>query len=120
MFLKRKKKSNEFLLVIYKKDLSVDLSKILVADKLSDVKEFIYVPHIDATEEHYHVYIRFERKITQKELRQIFYNSKIFISNISADETILSILYYFTDGFRLPFESSYSTKIEERRKVNNK
>ena len=34
--------------------------------------------------------------------------------------TILSALYYFTDGFRLPFESNHSVKIEERRKNNGK
>lgn len=120
MCLKKKKKSDEFLLVIYKKDLSVDLNRILVPDKLSDVKEYIYVPHNDATEEHYHVYIKFEKKITQEELRKVFYNSKIFISDISKDDTNLSTLYYFTDGFRLPFESNYSAKIEERRRNNGK
>ena len=120
MFLRKKKKNDEYLLVIYKKDLSVDLNRILVPDKLSDVKEYIYVPHNDATEEHYHVYIKFEKKITQEELKKVFYNSKIFVSDIANGDTILSVLYYFTDGFRLPFESNYSTKIEERRKANNK
>ncbi len=120
MFRKKRKKKDEYLLVIYKKDLSVDLNRILVPDKLSDVKEYIYVPHNDATEEHYHVYIKFEKKITQEELKKVFYNSKIFVSDISNSDTILSVLYYFTDGFRLPFESNYSTKIEERRKANNK
>ena len=76
MFLKKKKKKDEYLLVIYKKDLSVDLNRILVPDKLSDVKEYIYVPHNDATEEHYHVYIKFEKKITQEELKKFFITLK--------------------------------------------
>ena len=118
MFLKRKKKSDEYLLILYKKDLSVDLNRILIPDKLPDVKEYIYVPHNDTTEEHYHIYIKFEKKITQEELRKVFYNSKIFVSDISKGDTILSFLYYFTDGFRLPFESNYSVKQEERRKIN--
>ena len=59
MFRKKRKKKDEYLLVIYKKDLSVDLNRILVPDKLPDVKEYIYVPHNDATEEHYHVYIKY-------------------------------------------------------------
>lgn len=120
MFSRKNKKGNEFLLVIYKKDLSVDLDRILISDKLSNVKEYVYALHTDATEAHYHVYIKFEKKITQDELKKVFYNSKIFVSDISDSDTILSVLYYFTDGFRLPFESNYSTKIEERRKANNK
>lgn len=116
MFLKKKKKNDKFLIVIYKNDLSVDLNKILVPDKLSDVTEFLYVLHKDAVEEHYHVYIKFDNRVTQDEVRKLFYNSKCFISDISKNDTVLSTLYYFTDGFRLPFESSYSTKIEERRK----
>ena len=118
MFRKNRKKKDEYLLVIYKKDLSVDLNRILVSDKLSDVKEYIYVPHNDATEEHYHVYIKFEKKITQEELKKVFYNSKIFVSDFSNSDTVLSTLYFFTDGFRLPFESNYSAKLEERRRIN--
>ncbi len=120
MFGKSKKKKDEYLLVIYKNDLSVDLCKILVPDKLNDVIEFLYVLHKDAVEEHYHIYIKFEKPITEEELRKLFYNSKCFISDISKDNTILSTLYYFTDGFRLSFESNYSTKIEERKRNNSK
>ena len=80
MFLKKKSKKDKYLLVIYKNDLNVDLNKILSPDKLNGVIEFLYVPHYDATEEHYHVYIKFEKKITQEELRKVFYNSKIFKS----------------------------------------
>ena len=119
MFLKKKKKlKDEYLLVIYKKDLSVDLGRILILDKLDGVKEFFYVVHNDAVEEHYHVYIRFEELISEEELKKVFYNTKCFISELSNDETVLSTLYSFTDGFRLPFESNYSTKIEERRRIN--
>ena len=120
MCLKTKKKKDEFLIVIYKNDLSVDLNKILVPDKLTGVTEFLYVLHKDAVEEHYHIYIKFDDKVTQEEVRKVFYNSKCFISDISKDNTVLSTLYYFTDGFRLPFESNYSVKIEERRRNNGK
>lgn len=120
MFRKKRKKKDEFLIVIYKNDLSVDLNKILVPDKLNGVTEFLYVLHKDAVEEHYHVYIKFDDKVTEEEVRKLFYNSKCFISDISKDNTVLSTLYYFTDGFRLPFESNYSVKIEERRKNNGK
>ena len=120
MFLKKKKKKDEFLIVIYKKDLSVDLNRILVPDKLSGVKEYVYVPHNDAVEEHYHVYIKFDNKVTEEDVRKLFYNSKCFISDMSGDNTVLSTLNYFTDGFRLPFESNYSAKIEERRRNNGK
>lgn len=120
MFRKRRKKKDEYLLVIYKNDLSVDLNKILVPDKLNGVTEFLYVLHKDAVEEHYHIYIKFDDKVTQEEVRKVFYNSKCFISDISKDNTVLSTLYYFTDGFRLPFESNYSAKIEERRRNNGK
>ena len=120
MFIKRRKKKDEYLLVIYKKDFSVDLNKILVPDKLNGVTEFLYVLHKDAVEEHYHIYIKFDDKVTQEEVKKVFYNSKCFISDVSKDNTILSTLYYFTDGFRLPFESNYSAKIEERRKNNGK
>ena len=119
MFLKKNRKNDEFLIVIYKNDLSVDLSRILVPDKLNGVTEFLYVLHKDAVEEHYHIYIKFGNKVTEEEVKKIFYNSKCFISDIPKDNTILSTLYYFTDGFRLPFESNYSTKIEERRKLRN-
>ena len=120
MFLKKKKKKDEFLIVIYKSDLSVDLNKILIPGKLNGVTEFLYVLHKDAVEEHYHIYIKFDGKVTEEEVKKLFYNSKCFISDISEDNTILSTLYYFTDGFRLPFESNYSAKIEERRKNNSK
>ena len=107
MLFKIKKKNDEFLLIIYKKDLSVDLSKILTAPS-SDIKEYLLVNHTDTAEEHYHIYLKFNKKITRDELRELFYKSKIFISNVSSDTTILGILYYFTDGFRLSFESNYS------------
>ncbi len=120
MFLKKKKKKDEFLIVIYKNDLSVELNKILVPEKLNNVTEYLYVLHKDAVEEHYHVYIKFDDKVTEEEVKKLFYNSKCFISNISNDNTVLSTLYYFTDGFRLPFESNYSAKVEERRRINSK
>lgn len=111
-----KRKNNKFLIVIYKNDLSVDLNKILVPERLTGVTEFLYVLHKDAVEEHYHVYIKFDKLVTQDEVRKLFYNSKCFISDISKNDTVLNTLYHFTDGFRLPFESSYSAKPEERRK----
>lgn len=119
MFLKKNKKKDEFHLIVYKKDLSVDLNRILVPDKLSGVKEFFYVEHTDACEPHYHIYIKFDNKTSEDELGKIFYNSKFFISDITSDKTMLSILYFYTDGFRIPFVSSYSIKIEERRRINS-
>ena len=120
MFRKRKKKKDEYCVVIYKNDLTVDIGKILIPDKLSGVTEFLYVLHEDAVEAHYHIYIKFDKKITEEELKKVFYNSRCFLSDISTDKTILSTLYYFTDGFRLPFETNYSVKVEERRKPNNR
>ena len=120
MFRKRRKKKDEYLLVIYKNDIKVDLDKILVPDKLSGVTEFLYVLHEDAVEAHYHIYIKFDSKLTEDEVKKIFYNSRCFFSDISKDKTILSTLYYFTNGFRLPFETNYSVKLEDRRKPNNR
>lgn len=120
MFLKKNKKNDEYVLMIYKDDISVDLNKILIPDKLNGVTEFIYVLHDDAVTEHYHIYIKFDNKVTQEEVKKLFYNSKCFISDMAKNETVLSLLYYFTDGFRLPFESSYTIKIDERRKNNSK
>ena len=119
MLFKNKKKNDEYLIIIYKNDLNVDLNKILIPDKTNGVTEFIYALHDDAVTDHYHIYIKFDSKVTKEEVKKLFYNSKCFISDMAKNDTVLSLLYYFTDGFRLPFESSYTVK-EERRKNNSK
>lgn len=116
MFFKSKKLKDEYFLVIYKSDLNVDLCKVFVPGKLNGVTEFLYVLHKDDVEEHYHIYIKFDNKVSEDDVKKFFFNSKCFISESEKNNTILSTLYYFTDGFRLPFESNYSSKLEEHRK----
>ena len=118
MFNKKRILYDEFCVVLYKNDLLSDISKILVPDRLSNVLEFFYVLHDDAVEDHYHIYLKFYEKVTEQEVKEIFYNSKSFVSMLGKQETSLSVLYAFTDGFRLSFESNYSIKADERRRLN--
>ena len=118
MLNKKKKLNDEFCVVVYKNDLLSDISKILVPDRLPDIQEFVFVLHKDAVEEHYHVYLKFYYGVSETKVKDIFYNSKCFVSNLDENETVLSTLYYFTDGFRLPFESNYSIRAEERKRLN--
>ena len=115
MFLK---KSSEYSVVIYKKDLSIDLNKLLFSGSQKGVKEYIYVPHFDTSDEHYHIYIHFEKPVSRNEVEDIFLKTKCFVSPLHSHETALSLLNYYSEGFRLSFETSYSVKIEENRRVN--
>lgn len=118
MFIRKKKKADEYSVVVYKKDLSVDLNRILFSGKSEGLKEYVYVPHFDASEEHYHIYLRFEKRVSEDVVDKLFFKTKCFISSIPSHETALSLLHYFTEGFRLTFESNYSAKIEELRRIN--
>ena len=119
MFLKKKKYS-KYSVVVYKEDLGVDINRILAPDKSSDVKEYVYVLHSDTPKEHYHIYLKYEKPVKEDAVNKLFYKSKCFISPVVGNESSLSLLCYFTENFRLPFESNYSTKIEELRRRNNK
>ena len=99
--------------------MTVDLGRIFIANRLDSVSEFVFVLHTDAVEEHYHVYISFKKKVTENEVKKFFYNAKCYISEFK-DETILCTLNYFTDGFRLPFESNFSISTEERQRFKSK
>ena len=112
------KKNKEYSVVVYKKDLSIDLSKILFVGGQTGIKEYIYVPHLDTSEEHYHIYLHFEKPVTKVDVEKIFLKTKCYISSVS-NESSLSLLNYYTEGFRLPFESNYSYKVEDRRRINS-
>lgn len=114
----RKGKNKEFSLVVYKKDLNIDLNKILFVGNASGIKEYFYVPHFDTSEEHYHIYINFEKGVRTCDVEKLFYKTKCYISPIRYNESALMLLNYYTEGFRLPFESSYSIKVEERRRID--
>lgn len=111
-----KKKWNSFSVVVYKKDLNIDLSKILFSSTQNGVKEYVFVPHTDTPDEHYHVYMKFENPVTKENVEKLFFKTKCFISPIRESDSVLGLLVYYTQGFRLPFESNFTTKIEELRR----
>lgn len=113
-----KKKNKEYLIVVYKKDLTIDINKILFGGSNYSVKEYFYVLHDDTAEGHYHIYIRFEKPVTKDFVEKLFYKTKCYVSSVNSYESELSLLNYFTEGFRLEFESNYSIKIDEIKRKN--
>ena len=114
------KKWTEFSVIVYKKDLNIDLNRILISSSKSGIKEIFYVPHTDTAEEHFHIYVRFEKQVTKNDVESLFFKTKCYISPIRSQETALSLLNYYTEGFRLPFETKYSLKCDEIKKQNSK
>lgn len=116
MFLKKKNK--EYLVVVYKKDLTIDINKILFSGGNCSVKEYFYVLHDDTAESHYHIYMRFDKPVTKAFVEKLFYKTKCYVSVVNSYESELSLLHYFTEGFRLVFESNYSIKVDEIKRKN--
>ena len=114
------KKWTEFSVIVYKKDLNIDLNRLLISSSQSGIKEIFYVPHTDTAEEHFHIYVRFEKQVTKNDVESLFFKTKCYISPIRSQETALSLLNYYTEGFRLPFETNYSLKCDEIKKHNSK
>lgn len=106
----RNKKQSEYLVELYKNDLNVEITKILHPEKNDGIKEYFYVMHSDAVDEHYHVYLSLGEKMREKDVKKIFYNAKCFVSELPKDKTLLNLIYSFTNGFRLPLETSYNAK----------
>ena len=111
-------KNREFTVVVYKKDLSTELNKILFSSSVKGLKEFFYILHSDSQAEHYHIYLNYDKPVFNRDVKALFFKTVCFISPLSERETPLGVLYYFTEGFRLPFDSSYSLKPAET--VKNK
>ncbi len=118
MFMRKKKKTDEYSVIVYKEDLSIDLGRLLLSDKSDGLKEFFYVPHNDTPKEHYHIYLKFDKRVTEEVVNKLFYKSKCFISPVRSHETSLSLLCYFTENLRLPFESNYSIDTSNLRRIN--
>ena len=91
MFLKKKKKADEYSVVVYKKDLSVDLNRILFSGKSEGLKEYVYVPHFDASEEHYHIYLRFEKRVSEDVVDKLFFKTKCFICFLILSYNLLGV-----------------------------
>lgn len=118
MFMRKNKRAREYSVVLYKEDLNIDLGRLLLSDKSNGLKEFFYVLHNDTPKEHYHVYLKFDNVVTEEVVNKLFYKSKCFISPCGLQETSLSLLCYFTENLRLPFESNYSIDTSNLRRIN--
>lgn len=106
------RKNLEFYVEIYDSDLKIPLDKCL--NNKTDVKEFIYTHHDDASKPHYHIYLSFDSKIKKADIKKIFCGSQCFITEMPKGETVLSTFFYFTNGFRLDFVTNYNVRTDKK------